>query len=281
MSEKFDTLEPAQLKAGTPEDKTIIIKSIFSKEAKLKLQPSKNPNNGRYRGIETNVSEMEKMKRGYLPEVSSSVVIKDGMTFNLNDPQDAADWEWIQHSPHIAKDFEAAQQSEFSWYYVYRPGVESRKKLTEMEQEFELLGKIMTDTDINLFNRVRLLGLDMTGQPLSDVKEYLMTGAKDRNRRKDIEKLYTDADISLKLMMYHGIDKDIIKFDGFAYRYGSIMMGTTEDLTLEYLGNPLNVAIVKEIENRIYPKKGVGKEAPVNTDPLAAARAAKAAKKNE
>jgi hypothetical protein len=125
------------------------------------------------------------------------------------------------------------------------------------------------------------MGIDMTDQPISDVKEYLMTAAKDRRRVDSIWELYENSDISLKLMLYHGMDNDIITFDGFAYKYGNILLGTTEALTLEYLSNSLNIAIVKEIESRIYPKEGAGKEAPAKTDPLAKARAAKAAKAAE
>jgi len=274
MTQKFETLSQEQLADGTPEDKIVIIKSIFSKEAKLKLQPSKGMSNGRYNGIETNVSEMEKLKRGYLPEISSTITIKDGLTFDLNDSQDAADWEWVRHSIHIAKDFDAAQQTGLSeaWFYVFRPGAESRKKLSEIESEMKVLNKIMDDTEINLYNRVRLLGIDMTGQPMSDVKEYLMTAAKDRHRRNEIAALYEDANISLKLMLYHGLDKDIIAYDGFAYRYNNILLGTTEALALEYLNSAVNVPIVKEIENAIYPKK---------EDPMAKARAAKAEKAAE
>ena len=281
MTQKFDTLNPDQLEAGTPEDRIIIIKSIFSKEAKLKLQPTKSNKNGRYLGIETNVSEMEKLKRGYMPTTDSAVVIKDGLVFDLNDPQDAADWEWIKHSKHIAKDFDAAQSTGLgeAWFYVHRPGAESRKKLTEMQQELSILNKIMEDTEVNLYNRVRLLGIDMSGQPLSDVQEYLMTIAKNRNRRQEIVDLYEDADISLKLMLYHGIDKDVIIFDGFAYKYGTILLGTTESLALAYLSNALNVGIVKEIENAIYPRETVPEDTPVKVDKMAAARAAKAAKK--
>ena len=280
MTTKFDKLDATQLEAGTPEDKIIIIKSIFSKEAKLKLQPTKSTRNGRYMGIETNVSEMEKMKRGYMPEVSSAVIIKDGLTFDLNDPQDAADWEWIKHSKHIAKDFDAAQSTGLgeAWFYVHRPGAESRKKLNSMKEELVLLNKIDSDTETNLFNRVRLLGLDMTGQPLSDVKEYLMTAAKDVHRRATVSELYTSADISLKLMLYHGLDNNVISFDGFAYKYGTILLGTTEDLVLAYLSNSMHVAIVKEMESRIYPKAGEPED---KTDPMAKARAAKAAKAAE
>ena len=278
MAQKLNDLTDEQVSHGTPEDKIIIIKSIFSKEAKMKLQPTKDAFTGRYQGIETNLSDMEKMNRGYIPEISSSITIKDGLTFNLNDPQDAADWEWVKHSRHIADDFESAQSTGLSeaWFYVFRPGAESKKRLDSMKEEMDLLNKIMDDSETNLYNRVRLLGIDMTGQPLSDVKEYLMTAAKDPNRRREIKDVYTNADISLKLMLYHGIDKEVIEFDGFMYKYGDILLGTTEDLALKYLGNPLNVGVVKEMEDAIYPKKGEGKEAP---DPLAKARAAKAAKK--
>ncbi|MCK5788372.1 MAG: hypothetical protein KAH32_05210 [Chlamydiia bacterium] len=270
MTQKLDNLTGEQKANGTPEDKIIEIKSVFSKEAKMKLQPTKDERNGRYKGIETNLSDMEKMKRGYTPEISSSIVIKDGVTFDLNDTQDLADWLWVKHSIHIAKDFDAAQSDPRAWYYVHSPGKESRKKLSEMKEELDILTKIMDDTEQNLFNRVRLLGIDMTGQPLSDVREYLMSAAKNIKRRKSVIDLYESEDISLKLMLYHGLDKEIISYDGFIYKYGNIMLGTTEDLALAYLSNSLNVGVVKEIENSIYPSKGIGKEAPVKKSTVAA-----------
>jgi len=278
MTQKFETLEMEQLENGTPEDKIIIIKSIFSKEAKLKLQPTKNDMNRRYVGIETNLSEMEKLKRGYLPTEDSAVTIKDGLTFDLNNPQDAADWGWIKHSVHIADNFDAAQTDPRAWYYVFRQGEESRKKLNSMEKELEILNLIAKDTPANLYNRVRLLGIDMTGQPISDVKEYLMSAAKDNRRVDEIVDLYKNSNISVKLMLYHGLDNGVIVFDGFAYKYGNILLGTTEALVLEYLTNPMNVAIIKEIENRIYPKKEDKSDNALKEDPMAKARAAKAAK---
>ena len=281
--QKLENLTREQVVEGTPKDKIIIIKSIFSKESKLKLQPSKKESTGRYLGIEENVSEMEKLKRGYLPDASSSLTIKDGLVFNLEDPQDAADWEWVRHSKHIADNFDAAQSTGLSvaWFYVHRPGAESRKKLEEIQREYDIVTKIMQDTETNLYNRVRLMGMDMSGQPISDVKEYLLSAAKDRNRVAEVINIYENADISLKLMLYHGLDKGVIKFDGFAYKYNRILLGTTETLVMEYLKFHGNISVVKEIEKSIYPDKGEGKEAPVKTDPLAKAREAKAAKNKE
>jgi len=279
MSTKLDGLTEDQRKNGTPEDKIIIIKSLFSKEAKMKLQPPKNSVNGRYIGIETNVSDMEKMKRGYLPDENSEIIIQDGYTFNLDDPQDALDWNWVQNSRHIAKDFEAAQNTGLSeaWFYVYRPGAESRKKVSEMEYELELMNKIAKDSETNLYNRVRLMGIDMSGQPLSDVKEYLMTAVKDRARRKDVSAVYENADVSLKLMLYHGLDNNIITFDGFTYKFGNVVLGHTEDSVIKYFNMTQNLSIVKSIENAVYNMNSEPDEAP-KEDPLAKARAAKAAK---
>jgi hypothetical protein len=291
--QKFEELSLEQMENGTPDDKLIIIKAIFSKDAKLKLQPSKDALNGRYKGIEENVSEVEKMKRGYLPSPSSAITIKDGYTFDLNDPQDLADWEWVKHSRHIAEDFDAAQQTGLSeaWFYIFRPGAESRKKLREIEEEFNLVSKIMNDSQTNIYNRVRLLGLDMTGSPISDVKEYLLSAAKDKRRRHEVSEIYDNADISLKLMLYHGLDKGVIKNDGFSYRYNNVLLGTTEDLVIEYMKSHKNISILKEMESAIYPEKGEGRDAPVQDGPLSGddaaedtltplekARAAKAAK---
>jgi len=250
---KFDKLETSQLEGGTPEDKRIIIKSVFSKEAKLKVQPTKSVRTGRYLGIETNLSDIQKMERGYLPDENSFVILKHGYELNLNDPQDAADWEWIQHSPHVAKDFEEAQRNKEAWYYVHRPGAESRKRVAEIEMKAKLINKILNDTETNLYNRARLLGIDMSDQPISDVKGYLLSAVEDKRRRHEVEEVYNSENISVKLMLYHGLDEGILQFDGFVYRYNNIMLGTTEALALDYLTNPINLSVVREIEAAIYP----------------------------
>jgi hypothetical protein len=66
----------------------------------------------------------------------------------------------MQHCVEIAEDFQSARDSR-SLFYIFRPGFESAKKVSETEQRVELMNYILQDTPENLYNRVSILGVDV------------------------------------------------------------------------------------------------------------------------
>jgi hypothetical protein len=78
----------------------------------------------------------------------------------------------MQHCVEIAEDFNQARDS--GAIYIFRPGFESAKKLAETEQESGIDEFTLQDTSENLYNRVSILGVDMSDAVISDVKEFLL-----------------------------------------------------------------------------------------------------------
>jgi hypothetical protein len=44
------------------------------------------------------------------------------------------DWEWMQHCVEIAEDFQSGQGTPGAYFYIFRPGFESAKKVSETEK---------------------------------------------------------------------------------------------------------------------------------------------------
>jgi hypothetical protein len=59
-----------------------------------------------------------------------------------------------------------------AYFYIFRPGFESAKKVSETEQRVELMNYILQDTPENLYNRVSILGVDMSDAVIS-MKEFI------------------------------------------------------------------------------------------------------------
>jgi hypothetical protein len=97
---------------------------------------------------------------GYVPSVESRLKLYDGIEIDLNNTTWAKDWEWMQHCVEIAEDFQSGQGTPGAYFYIFRPGFESAKKV-ETEQRVELMNYILQDPE-NLYNRVSILGVDMS-----------------------------------------------------------------------------------------------------------------------
>jgi hypothetical protein len=77
----------------------------------------------------------------------------------------------MQHCVEIAEDFQSGQGTPGAYFYIFRPGFESAKKVSETEQSGidELHSSRYPE---NLYNRVSILGVDMSDAVISDVKEF-------------------------------------------------------------------------------------------------------------
>jgi hypothetical protein len=76
--------------------------------------------------------EIKKLEMGYVPSVESRLKLYDGI--DLNNTTWAKDWEWMQHCVEIAEDFQSGQGTPGAYFYIFRPGFESAKKVSETEQ---------------------------------------------------------------------------------------------------------------------------------------------------
>jgi hypothetical protein len=66
---------------------------------------------------------------------------------------------------------QSGQGTPGAYFYIFRPGFESAKKVSETEQSGidELHSSRYSE---NLYNRVSILGVDMSDAVISDVKEF-------------------------------------------------------------------------------------------------------------
>jgi len=237
-----------QLANGTPEDKVIILKAFY-KDDKATISPAKDVNR-RYLGIKENIPEIKKLEMGYVPGVGSRVRIYDGIEIDLNDPTWAKDWEWMQYCIEIASDFATGQSTPGAYFYIFRPGFESAKKVSDAEREVKLLNYILQDSTENLYNRASILGVDMNGSVVSDVKDFLLGVA--RTEPVKIEKVYESKTFSLELLLMHSLKKSVITKRNGVYVFGEILLGVDKNAVIAFFANPKNVSTTKAIESMTY-----------------------------
>jgi hypothetical protein len=79
----------------------------------------------------------------------------------------------MQHCVEIAEDFQSGKGG--AYFYIFRPGFESAKKLRNRTESGidELHSSRYPE---NLYNRVSILGVDMSDAVISDVKEFYSNG---------------------------------------------------------------------------------------------------------
>lgn len=248
----------------------IILRSTY-KFTKIFMEPAIDPSTNRYaacvRRVDANgdmiLNNEDKDGRILIPE-SEIIEIFDGVEFDLDQPYDAARWEAIKFSKKIAQDrwirdakgnlLVDGDRKRYGTaeFYVERPGMESRIRNDKRRKIHEAKAYIYDDVEGNLYQMVRLLGNPMTGQPPSDVEDYLISTAE-RQPDKILE-LYNGTDTHLRLLLLDGIDKYVIYNKDKLYYYGSnIPLGGTEASVITYFKTPSNKRIVDMIKADVYP----------------------------
>jgi hypothetical protein len=185
--------------------------------------PSLKDINGRYLGLNEH-PEIKKLEMGYVPSVESRLKLYDGIEIDLNNTTWAKDWEWMQHCVEIAEDFQSGQGTPGAYFYIFRPGFESAKKVSETEQRVELMNYILQDTPENLYNRVSILGVDMSDAVISDVKEFLLLMVNTEPAK--VRAVYESKTFSLELMFMHAMKKNVITNRNGVF--GEILLGVEE-----------------------------------------------------
>ena len=244
-------LSGSQITNGTPSDKRIILKAFY-KGDKATISPAKDIN-GRYKGIQEDIPEIEKLKMGYVPSIESSVKIYDDMEIDLNNDSWAKDWEWMRYCVEIAEDFEKGQTSPGAYFYIFRPGFESSKRISDTEKRVKLMNYVLSDSAENLYNRASILGVDMSEQAVSDVKEYLLDLVNSDPAK--VASVYESKTFSLELLLMHAIKKSVITKRNGVYTFGEILLGVNDAAVVAFFSNPKNHITTKAIEAVTYGNK--------------------------
>ena len=248
LNKNTQGLTAEQLANGTPSDKIIILKAFY-KGDKATISPAKDINR-RYLGIKENIPEIKKLEMGYVPGPESRVRIYDEIEINLNEDTWAKDWEWMKYCNEISDDFATGQATPGAYFYIFRPGVEAAKKVSNIEREVKLLNYILEDSPENLYNRASILGVDMSGEVISEVKDYLLNLAK--TEPKKIEKVYESTTFSLELLLMHALKKSIVVKKNGVFVFGEILLGVDTPSVISFFANSKNRATTKAVEAITY-----------------------------
>jgi hypothetical protein len=238
-----------QLENGTATEKVIVLKSIY-KQGRLTLQPVFDPKTRWYLGVER-LSEEDKKGLTYWVEPSSKIRLEEGTEFNLNDPIDKLNWQWVKHSPRIAASFEAAQRSKVALFYVHVEEDEAKSSVATTSLLFDALKYVMEDDPTDYVDRARLLGVDMKGSSPVVIKEYLLAEAK--REPQIVVDAYTSNTVSLQLLFYKGLDAGFITSENGVYKYGSQILGVSIEASVAFMQASGNAALVKQLEIEINP----------------------------
>lgn len=239
-----------QLENGTPSDKIIVIKSVF-KTGKTTVQPVAD-GTGWYLGV-ARLSEEDKRKLTHWADPTSKFVVKDGVTFNLNDEAQRITWEWVKHSPCIAKNLEDCQHTPGAEFYVYLENEEASKSTSRRELKYRAIQCILNDNSVNYPMRSELLGINMDYATPIVIKDFLLDQAEQKPEK--ILQIYEGGDVSIRLLLIKARKKGTIKVDdsGF-YRYGNVVLGMSEKASVDWLQDRAHKHIIEMIEKETSPE---------------------------
>jgi hypothetical protein len=82
---------------------------------------------------------------GYVPSVESRLKLYDGIEIDLNNTTWAGTGSGCS-TVLRSEDFQSGQGTPGAYFYIFRPGFESAKKVSETEQRVELMNYILQDT---------------------------------------------------------------------------------------------------------------------------------------
>lgn len=277
-----------EIQNGDMKKNIVVLRSVFGKVGqKYFIQPCRDKQGRRpecVRPVDSNgdmiLSVEDKMSSGkiFIPE-DKMFVIEDGKTFDLNDPEQAAEWEAIKNCFLIAPSRDAknesgdylidgtrdanAKQPRYgrAELYVEMPGMLSEKRVTRRKLVLRAENFIVSDErgyDGHLII-AKVLGRNMTNQPAADVEDFLLSVAQ-KDPQKIIE-LYTGGDLQLKLLLITAKEKGIIRKEHGLYTYGDdfVTLGASEAAVIEWMKQPRNQKTMQLIRQDTYPEVYVEK----------------------
>lgn len=276
-------------KADIVFDNIIVLRNIYDKITDMKyyIQPCRDKITGQYPKCIKRVKEYGKGEMimsdkerdaysegtvAFFPE-DKIFVIQNGKTYNLDNMWDAAEWEAIKNCPLIVPDRNARDKqgnllidgpiskpnkptrNGVAELYIDRPGLDTQRRVSKKQLIHKAESYIYDDVRgaDGQRNMARILGKDMSNQPIADVIDYLTRIAeKDPNK---IINLYTGGDIALRLLFIEAKEKHVIYLKNKLYLYGdNIVLGATDDAALAWMKDPKNLQVLELIKKDTYPE---------------------------
>lgn len=267
-------------------DDVIVLRSVYSKsDIKYYIQPCKDKVTGQFPACIKRVNkdgdmimsekERDAFSEGTLALFPENYIfeVRDGKTYNLKDMWQAAEWEAIKNCFIIAPDRNAKDRNGnllidgpvstpnkpsrngVAELYIDRPGLDTQRRVSKKQRIHKAESFIYDDARgaDGQRNMARILGKDMSNQPIADVIDFLIRVAE-----KDPDKiinLYTGGDISLRLLFIEAKEKHVIYLKNKLYLYGdNIVLGATDDAALAWMKDPKNMQVLELIKKDTYPE---------------------------
>lgn len=210
----------------------------------------------------------------FIPE-DAMFILEDGKTFDLDNLQQAAEWEAVKNCFLIAPNRYAKDdngnylidgttnkekraprygQAEF---YVEMPGKAAEIKLTRRKLVLKAQNFIASDDRgyDGWLLIAKVLGRNMSEQPAADVEDYLFSVA-DKEPQKIIE-LYTGGDLQLRLLFITAKEKGVIRKQHGLYFYGEnndVTLGASDSAVIEWMKQPKNQKTLQLIRQDTHPE---------------------------
>lgn len=270
---------------GDIKSNIVTLRSVYGKVGqKYYIQPQRDPKTGRFPSCVKRVNsqgdmiltqqEVEQEAQGlvaFIPE-DKVFTIQDGITYNLDDIYQAAEWEAIKHCDLIAPDRLAkndngdylidgtvdpkAKRPRYGTaeLYVERPGYESGKRVSLKKKQLEAANYIFNDErgyDGRLLV-ARVLGRNMSNQPNSDVEEYLLSIAEKTPDK--IISAYTGGDINLQMLFIQARENNVIEKKNGLFMYGDAILGATDQAAVSWMKEAKNAKLLAIIRKEAYPE---------------------------
>lgn len=239
--------------ATKPAGQRIITLKAKHKDIQMTIQPVKDSFTNSYLGIPI-IAPIDQPKYAYIPTPKTQIKLVNGVQFDLDDPKGSAHWEIVKHCSEVVESIDQLEENPEAVFYVYEPGEAAEKEIRKVDQLYEALKLINEDSKRNYVKVLRMLGINMTGQSDFDIERRLKEEAKD-NPDKVIA-AYRDPQQETKLFLYNAIDKGIIRISGgdtTVYSWSGIVIGTSEEAAIGWLGDPANAMDVDAIYSEVYP----------------------------
>lgn len=236
-----------------PDHGIIELRTLWFKDAKARIEPTKVASTGRLLGV-AKLSEDDKKQLTFIIEPTTFLYIGNHHQIDLSKFEDRLTWAMMKHNPLIAESFHIGQNTPGAMFYVSNEVEESRKDMETEDLLFTALSYIHNDKNDELIARARLLGVDMAGEPADTAKKYLLKLTRESGGVEKIIGVYSGNKVATTILLYKAIDKGIIKSKNNVFMYGTLPLGADEDVVLQYLQAPNNASLVDQIKQELNPE---------------------------
>lgn len=239
-------------------DQKITLRGVY--KTKHTVQPAYDPKTGWWAGVDRITEEDKKKLKYYVTvgmtnsdkEKNTTLVLEDGMEFDLRNERDAINWKWVQHCKEVAGSFEEAQMNPKAMFYVFIDGKEAQKDNARTNLKFEAMKAVMEDSPTHYENRALLLGNDMRGEEVGIVKRFLLDMCEENPSK--VLQAYQSKTLQTQLLYLQAKRLGKIEEGNGFVKFGMHIIGTSDDSAIAYLQDKEHSELRKLLEMEVNPE---------------------------